>query len=201
MRSGLLIRTALAAVLVLCATPCVRAETVSADKAAQIKAAYLLNFVKYTQWPAEAFASPDSPIVLSVVGTCDVGDVLAEAASQSDAGAGRKIKIDTTPLPVEPDGGETAWQSFYDHLQSSHLIYLCGLDPQTAETILRGLGSSATLTVSDLPAFAERGGMLGFVLRENRIIFQANLEAIQKSRIELSAKVLQLAQIVRSDAR
>ena len=51
------------------------------------------------------------------------------------------------------------------------------------------------------PRFAATGGMLGFVLRGDRIVFEANPKAIQTGEVVVSAKVLQLAQIVDSEER
>lgn len=193
----LVIRAAAASLLVLAMDFHAAAQTFDAAKAAKVKAAYLLNFIKYTQWPQDAFATPESPIVISVVGRCDVADELGETVAQSEEIAGRRIKVDVPPLPPPPIvPQEPAATSFYETLKSSHLVYLCGVDPEAGEEILRGLGTNAQLTVGDAPTFAARGGMLGFVLRDNRILFEANLEAIRSSRIELSAKVLQLARIV-----
>src|SRR5437899_846096 len=42
----------------------------------QIKAAFLYNFAKFVEWPADAFADPHAPIVLGVVGEDPFGNVL-----------------------------------------------------------------------------------------------------------------------------
>ncbi len=57
------------------------------------------------------------------------------------------------------------------------------------------------LTVSDVPGFAQSGGMLGLVRRSGSIVFEANPVAIRNSRLMLSAKVLKLARITRSALR
>ena len=34
----------------------------------QIKAAFLYNFAQFTQWPTNAFAGPDKPLVIGILG-------------------------------------------------------------------------------------------------------------------------------------
>jgi hypothetical protein len=51
--------------------------------------------------------------------------------------------------------------------------------------------------VSDMPRFAERGGMIQFILEENRVRFQVNLAAAQNAGLVLSSQLLKLAALVR----
>ena len=67
---------------------------------------------------------------------------------------------------------------------------------EMVKQIIALLQGAAVLTVSDAPRFAERGGMLGLVVREGRLAFDANAEAIRQTRLKVSSKVLRLARIV-----
>jgi hypothetical protein len=100
-------------------------------------------------------------------------------------------------LEHAPYGSDDAdRQEFYRSLEQSHLVYICSAGPEPIATILARLNPSKTLTVGDTPDFVENGGMIGFVFEQDRILFQANPKAIQKSRVTISAKVLKLAKIV-----
>jgi hypothetical protein len=172
-----------------------RAETVDVAKAAKVKAAYLLNFVRYTEWPDHAFSSPGHPIVLTVVGDCDLIDVLAEAIGRGGPVGGRPVALRRATLPR----GEL--NSFYEGLLQSHLVYLCSVDRVQLVGILRRLRGADILTVSDLPHFAEHGGMLGFLLDQDRIVFEANPKALETTGVNVSAKVLKLARIVEPEGQ
>ena len=176
------------------------AQGIDAAKAAKLKAAYLLNFVKYTQWPENAFPDASSAIILTLVGQCDVTDLLEDVVSASDPVGGRVVTLRRSALP-DPAGGDGQWHAVYESLKTAHLVYVCGLPIDRVRQILDSLAGTDVLTVSDVPAFAANGGMLGFVLRGDRIVFEANVEAIQRSHVSVSAKVLQLAQIVDSGRR
>jgi hypothetical protein len=171
-------------------------EAIDVEKAATIKAAYLLNFVRYTQWPDDAFEAPDSPIVLTAVGDCEISRVLAEVVRRSEPINGRRVALQHAPYPENDADRQEFWRS----LDQSHLVFVCSVGPEPVDSIVERCGASKKLTVGDTPGFAADGGMLGFVFREGRIVFQANPKAIQKSQVTVSAKVLKLAQIVGENA-
>ena len=173
-------------------TMCAAAQVVDVEKAARVKAAYVLNFIRYSQWPADAFEGSDSPIVVTEVGECEAGNVLAEVIRRSPPIDNRQIVLEHAPYASD-DGDR---KEFYRSLDQSHLVYICSAGPEPIAAILEHLNGSKALTVGDTPDFVENGGMIGFVLEEDRILFQANPKAIQKSRVAVSAKVLKLAKIV-----
>jgi len=46
------------------------------DKVAKVESAFLLNFIRYTEWPADRYPDADAPIELVVVGPDDLGPIL-----------------------------------------------------------------------------------------------------------------------------
>lgn len=183
---------AFALVISVGAVPSLRSQEFDYEKAARVKAAYLLNFIRYTQWPDSAFAGPDSPIVITHVGDENMARVLSEVVRRSGPIAGRPVVLRPVPGP----GAASSQEEFLASLAGSHLIFVCGLPADASRLILEHLRGSGTLTVGDAPDFADSGGMFGFVLDDERILFEANPKAIQDSAINVSAKVLKLAQIV-----
>ena len=65
----------------------------------KVKAAYLLNFIRYTSWPESSFGSPASPIVLTIVGECDVSETLSKAVARSEPIGGRTLMLASSKLP------------------------------------------------------------------------------------------------------
>jgi hypothetical protein len=49
------------------------------------------------------------------------------------------------------------------------------------------------LTISDIPNFAERGGNIGLIYRENKVQFEINLASIRIAGLRLSSQMLNLA--------
>lgn len=170
-----------------------RAQTVDTEKVAKVKAAYVLNFAKFTEWPAEAFETQDSPIVIALVGSRGVEQYLPRLAEGVLIGERRLVIIG---LPAPRNDDETG--RVIERLRTAHLVYV-GRDVPRAHRLREALGGRDILTVGDAPGFAGDGGMLGLVLEDDRVIFEANPDAIRRSRINVSSKVLRLARIVKED--
>src|SRR2546423_15438424 len=62
----------------------------------RIKAAFLYRFGEFVQWPPAAFAGPDSPFVIGVLGADEGGagleQVVADRKIQGRAGTGRRLR-------------------------------------------------------------------------------------------------------------
>lgn len=175
--------------------PCARAlaeePVVDVEKAATVKAAYLLNFIRYSQWPDDAFEAADSPIVVTEVGNCPESVLISAVVRRAQPVAGHTIELQHAPYGDDDVNRQEFWRT----LEQSHLVFVCSLGEEPLPLLLERLSGRAALTVGDIPGFVEQGGMIGFVLEQDRILFEANPKAIQKSRVTVSAKVLKLAKI------
>jgi hypothetical protein len=191
----------LAAVALLAVTSPARAEE-DAAKVEKIKSAYLLNFLRFTEWPPETFVDAESPFVITTVGRNALGEAL-EATMDGKVVDGRGVAVRRLQLP-EPDArtgrvDEQKLHEFYQRLRASHLVFIDSSEQSRLKPILKGLDGASVLTVGDGFEFAQSGGMLGLVMRDNRIVFDANVDAIRRSPIRVSSKILKLATIVKSE--
>ncbi len=62
--------------------------------------------------------------------------------------------------------------------------------------ILEILQGAHVLTVGETDRFAQSGGMINFVLEENRVRFEINVEAADRAGLKISSKLLELAHVV-----
>jgi len=166
--------------LIVCAGPAtVAAQTATAPA---LKAAYLLNFVRFTEWPAAVLAS-SAPITLCVVNNREVSSQLAELTK------GRLVEghalVVAAPKP--------------DAFGSCHLLFASDLDAQAATALMVSVAGKPVLTVSDMDKFAQRGGVAHFFVDKGTLVFAINLEAAQRANVRLSHKLLSLAKIVKED--
>ena len=67
--------------------------------------------------------------------------------------------------------------------------------PRSVFDLLQG---ASTLTVGESPNFAKQGGMINFVLKDNKVHFEINIDAAEQARLRISSKLLSLAKIVRN---
>jgi hypothetical protein len=146
-----------------------------------VKAAMVLNFMKFVEWPASAFGSPGDPIVLSALGDDPVAASLSSL--QGKTVSGRLVVVQMVPTPSE--------------LKRCHVVFVGASEKQRLGPVLRAVQGWPALTISDLDGFAGRGGMIGFTRRDDRVGFEINDEAARKAGLQVSAKLLYLGKVVR----
>lgn len=146
----------------------------------QVKAAFLFNFTKFVEWPFDAFTAPGDPVTVCVVGDDPFGESL-DAVVQGETANGRPLKVHRT-------------RSFAD-LRTCHMLFVPRSERRQG-TILASLRGAGILTVGDGDGFLTDGGIIRFVLDQNRVRFEVNLAAAEGNRLRLSSKLLRLARRV-----
>jgi hypothetical protein len=177
MRRALLLLVWLAATGLLAQTaPSLAQEP---EREASLKAAFLYNFAKFTEWPADRFRNPSDPVLFCVGQNSRLKEALAVLPEKL---------VGTHPVRlvaiVDEASAAGCHMLFVDDSVSPRLRHL-------AETDLFGV-----LTVSDLPNFARAGGGIGFYFASNQLRFQINLDAARRSGIGFSSKLLRLAEVI-----
>ena len=148
----------------------------------QIKAAYLLNFAKFVTWPSSA-AAPRNEFKVCIAGDDPFGPVL-DATLRGESIEGRRVVAQR--VANEQIAGEC------------DVLFLSRSAEGQARRILAGLKGSSVLTVSDMPGFIERGGMIQFVTQADRVRFRVNLDAAEDAGLTLSSELLKVASEVRT---
>lgn len=141
-----------------------------------VKAAYLYKFGIYVEWPAGAFSSPNAPLVLCVVGEDPFGPMLDTAV--------REQHIDRHPIEVRRL--KTVGRD-----SGCHILYLGLGDAQRASQAEAALKGTPVLTVGD--ARIGGGGIITFVISDNRVRFDIDEEAAVRNGLTISSKLLSLA--------
>jgi len=180
----------LAALLLLCA--CHAASAQARLSAHDVEAAYLMNFLRYTQWPAESFANAQAPYVIVVIGSGDVAASVRAVAQAAGKINGRAIEVHALHSARASHADRNA-DPVAAELNGAHLVYFDDSAAATARQDLPLLAGKPVLTVSDVPGFVAAGGMIELVSAAEHIVFAANPTAISAARLVVSAKVLKLA--------
>jgi hypothetical protein len=144
----------------------------------QIKAAFLYNFAKFVRWPTQVFAGPTSPIVIGLLGKNVFGDDLERTI--------RDKVINGHPLQ---------FKEFHSVIEATNcqILFISTSEKNYLPKILDGLHGMSVLTVSETDHFTEAGGMINFVIEDNKIHFQINNAAAKKAGLTISSKLLSLA--------
>lgn len=149
-----------------------------------VKAAVLLNFARFTEWPENAFSSPAASLVVGVLGRDSFGTELEQLM------AGQSVKnrrIEVRRLSADAE------------LDQCHVLFVAAGERRRYREILARVGQQSILTVGETDDFPEAGGVLHlFVKRENNTVkFNVNLDAAKPARLKFSASLLKLADKVR----
>lgn len=183
-RRDFLARLAAAAVAwMLIAAPLLHAQQ-SRPGEYEVKAAYLYNFSRFIEWPAKVAAAKGDSFAFCVLGQDPFGQTL-DAVLAGETIDGKSLVARRISKPKEGT--------------SCHILFISSSEESRLKEILAGLDKAGVLTVSDMPQFARRGGMIQFVSEKNRIRFEVNLRTAEDAGLILSSQLLKVAIAVRRD--
>lgn len=150
----------------------------------QVKAAFLYNFAKFVEWPAETHPSPDSPLRVGVLGKDPFEEAL-ERTFKGRTAQGRGFTITRSDDPK--------------NLLTCHIVFISITDRERLAAHLKPFEGRPVLTVGEMPGFARAGGHVNFYLQEKQVRFEINPTAAGRAGLRISSKLLQLARIVREE--
>ncbi|MFQ5462488.1 MAG: YfiR family protein [Phycisphaerae bacterium] len=169
----------------------IHAQDVDKTKVLKVEAAYLYNFARFVQWPKRAFADKNAPFVIGVLGEDPFGRILDDTV-RSKTVAGRGVTVRRFWWLRERDRAA---------LKDCHVLYISRSEQHRLGEIVAALENVPVLVVSAMDAFARKGGMIGFVLDQGRIVFEINRSALLSARLKASSKLLRLARLVDGKGR
>ena len=147
-----------------------------------VKALFLYNFAKFVDWPA---AMLGGPICIGVFGNDPFGQVLDDAVAGKTVN-GRPFIV--RRLKSEPEARQCQ-------------IVFVNVEKRLMRSTLEKLKDCGVMTVGDTRGFAEAGGVVNFLLIDDRVRFEINLDAAARAGLKFSSKLLILAKIVHSAER
>jgi hypothetical protein len=146
-----------------------------------LKAAFIHNFAKFTQWPREVLP-PAAPLLACVLGDTTFSDVLGSYV--------KGHPIDGHEIIVSHVASQEA-------ARSCHILYVSGVTSKWAAKVVADLNGAPVLTLSDMDQFAQAGGMAQLYVEDGRIRFKVNIDSTQSSRLQFSSKLLALATLIK----
>jgi hypothetical protein len=152
----------------------------------QIKAAFLLNFIRFVEWPAEAFKTAADPLVVGILGKDPFDGALEQIVSNKTVN-GRAVTIRRISDAAAA--------------RSCHVVFLAASETRRMSDVTSTVVSRGLLIVGESDGFAERGGMINFIVQDNHVRFQINPAAAARAGLKVSSKLLQLADVVSDKPR
>ena len=147
-----------------------------------IKAVFLYNFARFVEWPASTLGNAETPFVIGILGDDPFRSVIDQTV------AGEKIK--GHPIVIQ------RYKTVHE-IKHCHILYISAREATKLNEILFALKNKNVLTVSDMASFTATGGMIRFMTKDNKIRLQINPEAAKAADLNISSKLLNVAEIDR----
>jgi hypothetical protein len=143
-----------------------------------VKGAFLLNFAKFVEWPAEAFKGPAEAISICVLGANPFTPELDVAA--------RQIVVDKRTAMVRQI-------SDAQQARQCQIVFMSVSERKRVRSVLEALQGAAVLTVGESDGFIANGGVIELKVDEGRVRMEISEEAAKRAGLHISAKLLSLA--------
>jgi hypothetical protein len=154
----------------------------------QVKAAFLFQFLLYVDWPKDAAEKEgkSASLVIGVLGKDPFGLDLENAVKDKTVG--------NNPVQIK------RFRKL-DEVEGCHILFVASSEKSRYDDIVAKCGGKPILTVGDETGFTAAGGAMNFILADNRVRFEANVDAIKNDGLKVSSKLLSLAKIVGEQSR
>ena len=145
-----------------------------------LKAAFIYNFAKFTQWPSEVFQEQTSPLNLCITGEDELVKKLEQLAGKT---------IQQHPVVVQD-------LQQAQKIEDCQILYVAMSEDKNFLKILSPIRNQPVLTISELPLFAQSGGIIKLYKEKEQTHFIINLAASRQSGLEINSRLLKLAKVI-----
>jgi hypothetical protein len=146
-----------------------------------LKSVFLYNFCRFIDWPKSAFSSPQQPFVIGIVGKDPFGHMLREAVA-GETYHDHPIRVEHYQSPSQ--------------VRNCHLLFVSASSAGQVGQILAGVARKSVVTVGETKEFLDRGGMIALTTSNNRVHLGINTSAVRAAHMEVSSKLLHIADLM-----
>jgi hypothetical protein len=147
----------------------------------EVKATFLYKFGNYIDWPEGTFERADEPLTIGVIGAAEVAADLQQIARDKTI-QGRTIIVRTFQ-PSEP-------------LDEAQILFIGQSEQGNLDAVLSSTRGKPIVTVTEVADRAPGGGIINFVIDQNKVRFDIALDNADRSNIKISARLLGVARRV-----
>jgi len=159
-------------------------QTASTNLEPNIKATLIYNFTKFVYWNDPSSNSKLKQIKIKVIGADPIVELVEYFAKKNSD------ELELVVKKVKPN-------KF--NVSDCQLLYIGKSEEQRLPEIIKQVEGTNILTVSDMEGFARRGGMIGFVVENNKMKIEINIDTATKAGLKINAKLLEIAKIVKKE--
>jgi hypothetical protein len=148
----------------------------------QLKAAFIFNFAKFVEWPAQSIRAANDPLVICLLGGNPFGNTLQETINHKEVN-GKSFRVQ------QLSSKENACQC--------QILFVDPAARKQFRALLPTLKAAGVLTVGEDDTFTADGGVIDFKLDGGKVHLEINTAAAEYEDLRISSKLLSLAQVVR----
>lgn len=141
----------------------------------QLRAAYLVNFLKYIEWPGGGATA-----TICLYGRDSLGAHLSPFEGRSVQG--RELRVRRI--------------FHFDQLVDCQELHVAEADEERQAALIKAAGRLPVLTVGETAGFVQQGGAIALLRQDNRIVFDVNMTVVTRAGLRVSPQMLRLARDV-----
>lgn len=154
----------------------------AASSDAELKAAFVYNFTRFVDWPADVLATTPGSLNVCLLGPRDAFfDAIQDLGGKATKDRSLGVRAVTR--------GES--------MKHCQVLVVAESEADQFESVLKRLEGLPVLTVNGSARFLDAGGMIGLAMDGGKLRFDVNLAAARRANLVLSSNLLRLAREVR----
>ena len=147
-----------------------------------LKAVYLEKFSRFITWPQESLIdNPDEPFIIAVIGETPLTENLNQIYTMQEI-KNKRVIIKNIHN--------------FNEIQGSHILFIAESEKKSIDQIIAITKQQPILTIGETKGFAEKGVLINFFEKDNKLRFEINETAVLKSPLQMSFYLLNSAKIV-----
>ncbi|MGC9374043.1 MAG: YfiR family protein [Bacteroidales bacterium] len=147
-----------------------------------LKAVYLEKFSRFITWPEESLPdNPDEPFIIAVIGETPLTENLNQIYAMQEI-KNKRVIIKNIHN--------------FNEIQGSHILFIAESEKKSIDQIIAITKQQPILTIGETKGFAEKGVLINFFEKDNKLRFEINETAVLKSPLQMSFYLLNSAKIV-----
>lgn len=173
---------AVLALLLVAGMPWASVQAQESSREYSLKAVFMYHFCQFINWPPSRFQTDKTPFVIGVLGDNPFGNLLSDTV-RGETVRGRAIELKHLKHPKEG--------------QSCHLLFISDKALAEHPDAIAMVNGHSVVTVGESDGFLNQGGMIALTAEQNRIRVRIYLAAAAAAQVEISSKLLRIADIKR----
>lgn len=165
-----------------------------------VKAAVVYNFIKFTEWPEER-VSDGNEIVVGILGDDDFASAFDPVKDKLIREKKLVVRYlgKWAELPRDPNDQQKVSDESRKALSACHVLFVCKSEEEYMGEILKTVHGKGILTIGETTGLLEAGGIINFIPKAPKPIFEINLIVAEEAGLKISSRMLRLAQRVITD--